>query len=392
MKKKVALFLFCLFALSASFWLIQKSRPAAQKLVPDKITETSALENNSAAVAYQVEVFAENLEVPWSMVFTSETRLLVTERAGKVRVIENGQLLAEPIKIFGEVSSQAEEGLMGLAMDPNYSQNRFLYLCLAYEQDGQLWDKVVRVTDQGKELNEDMIILDKIPAAKFHAGCKVKVGPDQKLYVSTGDATDKQIAQNLNSLGGKILRLNLDGSIPEDNPFPNSAVYSYGHRNPQGFDWHPQSQIMLATEHGPSGFDGPLGGDEVNLINKGQNYGWPLVSHNKSLAKMNDPLLVFTPAVAPAAGLFYAGSVFPQFTNTFLFALLKGEGIMQLTIDPSDPLNVLNYHKLADIEVGRVRDLAEGPDGLIYFSTSNRDGRGQPKPNDDKIYRLVPKK
>ena len=227
--------------------------------------------------------------------------------------------------------------------------------------------------------------------ARFHAGCRLRFGPDDKLYISTGDATNKESAQDLNSLAGKILRINADGSIPADNPFFNSVIFSYGHRNPQGFDWHPESGVLVATEHGPSGNDGPRGGDEVNIIKAGNNYGWPIVSHEKSQEGLIDPVILFTPAEAPGSGMFYRGSVFPQFTNTFLFGVLRGEGIIQVVFDDNAAGKVVSYQKLPDINVGRVRDLVEAPDGTIYFSTSNTDGRGQVYEGDDHIYRLIPK-
>ncbi len=365
--------------------VVSEALPADQAAT---ITDTSKEED---AAPFTVEPFTSGLSVPWSLVFTSPTRLLVTERPGRIRVVKNGQLKPEPIKTFPEVSTESEEGLMGMTLDPDYANNHYIYICVAYENGSKAADKVVRLTDHDGKLDEDFIVIDAIPAARFHAGCRIRFGADNKLYISTGDATDKKTAQDLTSLGGKILRINADGSIPSDNPFPNSPVYSYGHRNPQGFDWHPISGTLVETEHGPSGNDGPGGGDEVNIITKGQNYGWPLVSHTKTKTGTMAPLLVFTPAVAPASGMFYHGSVFPQLTNTFLFGLLKGEGIMQVVFDQQQPDKVLSYQKLLGVEVGRVRDIVEGPDGLIYFTTSNQDGRGKPRNGDDHIYRMVPK-
>lgn len=344
----------------------------------------------SNPVPYELETFAENLRVPWSMVFTSGERVLVTERPGRVRLIENGVLQPEPIRVFPEVSNQAEEGLMGLTLDPDYPNNKFIYLCLAYERGTARQNKVIRVTDAGSSLGQDTVILDNIPTAEFHAGCRVKFGPDGMLYITTGDARQPKLAQELSSLAGKILRINADGSIPADNPFANSPIYSYGHRNPQGLDWHPETGALIASEHGPSGLDGPGGGDEINLIKQKSNYGWPVVSHEKSQAGMDDPLLVFTPAIAPAASLFYRGSVFPQFTNHYFVGMLKGTGILHITFDAAGE-KITDYETLSGIEVGRVRDIVEGPDGYIYFTTSNQDGRGRPLPGDDKIYRLVPR-
>lgn len=343
---------------------------------------------NSEKTGTQTEVFVSNLEVPWSIVFTSNERALVNERPGRMRVIVDGKLQAEPIKTFSEVSSGSEEGLMGLAIDPEYASNKLIYVSFAYEKDGDLWVKVVRYKDNGNSLTEETTIFDNIPAARFHAGCRIKFGPDNKLYITTGDAGERKYAQELGELHGKILRINADGTIPADNPFANSPVWSYGHRNPQGIDWVPGTDIMWQTEHGPSGFDGPGGGDEVNVIVKGKNYGWPEVSHLDSKEGMVSPVLIFTPAEAPASGLVYKSGKLAEFKDTFLFGCLRGNGIMVVKTDPNDRSKALSFSKIAT-EYGRIRDITEGPDGYIYFSSSNKDGRGSPKSGDDKIYRIV---
>jgi len=299
-------------------------------------------------------------------------------------------LKKEPLKEFKDISSGSEEGLMGLALDPDYNTNKLIYLSYAYEKDDGLLVKVVRYKDNGSSLAEETIIFDGIPAEKYHAGCRLRFGPDKKLYITTGDAGNRKFAQDLSKLHGKILRINGDGTIPSDNPFPNSPVWSYGHRNPQGIDWFPATEVMWSTEHGPSGFDGPGGGDEVNVIVKGQSYGWPDVSHKESKEGMVSPLLVFTPAEAPASGMFYKSGKIAEFKNTFLFGCLKGQGIMVVSVDPSDPTKQLSFRKIADT-YGRIRDITEGPDGNIYFSSSNKDGRGNEQDGDDKIYRIVTK-
>jgi glucose/arabinose dehydrogenase len=338
---------------------------------------------------FSIEVLAENLFVPWSVVFTSSDRILISERNGSIREIQNGKLNNEPLITFPEVSSTGEEGLMGLTLDPDYEQNKAIYACLAYPKNGKLVDKVVRLVDSGTDLQLDTTIIDDIPAARFHAGCELGFGPDGKLYITTGDATNKQIAQQVDSLGGKILRLNSDGSIPDDNP-TNTSIWSIGHRNPQGIAWHPETGALFSAEHGPSIFDGPAGGDEINIITKNGNYGWPKVSHQKSDPAFIDPLLVFTPAIAPGSITFYSGQYFPQLENDLLVAMLEGEGLLRIVFDPDQQNEVLFYHQLPGIEVGRVRDVTVGPNGFIYFTTSNRDGRAEARPNDDKLYRIVP--
>jgi aldose sugar dehydrogenase len=240
-------------------------------------------------------------------------------------------------------------------------------------------------------LSADKTLIDNIPAAQFHAGCRVKFGPDKLLYVTTGDATDKNLAQDLNSLAGKILRVDTDGKIPTDNPFGQSLVYSYGHRNPQGIAWNKSKNIMYSTEHGPSLFDGPAGGDEVNIITPGGNYGWPIVSHDKAKDGLISPLILFTPAEAPASAMVYDGEAFNLFKGDLFFSALVGEGIIRVKFDPQDPQRVLSYSKLDIGDLGRIRETTQGPDGYIYFTTSNRDGRGQIQDGDDKIYRIKPK-
>lgn len=351
-------------------------------------TDTENTNTPLEEVPLVVEEVASNLRVPWGGVFTSETRILFTERAGAVRSIEEGKLNPVPLYEFQEVSETGEEGLMGIALDPLYEENRLVYMSLAYEEKGSLFVKVVRLRDTGTALAEVTVLIDRIPAAKYHAGSRVAFGPDGKLYITTGDATDKNIAQDRENLGGKVLRVNPDGSVPNDNPFPGSLVYSFGHRNSQGLAWHPDTKELYATEHGPSIFDGPAGGDEINRIQKGLNYGWPLVSHLEKKEGLEDPLLVFTPAVAPGGAAFYTSNSIPQFQDKLFFAALKGEGLYMLEIDQDNPDTITRYKKLREVNFGRIRDVFEGPDGALYFFTSNTDGRGTPREGDDKLYRL----
>ena len=357
------------------------------------LVPTSAVSPTSTAVtpvAYNVEEFASKLSVPWSLVFTAPNRLLFTERSGNVRVIQDGKLISEPLIYFSETISREEGGLMGLALHPNYTVNKWIYVSLDYQVNGSTYVKVERLADIGKTALRDRVIIDKIPGASLHTGSRIRFGPDGYLYITTGDATKKDLAQDPTSLAGKILRVADSGAIPADNPFPGSPIYSLGHRNPQGIDWHPQTGTLISTEHGPSGFDGPGGGDELNLIEKGKNYGWPTVSHDRKSPGLVPPLVVWTPAIAPASGAFYTGSVFPQFTNNYLFGGLRGEGLFRVIFDSSGK-KVLRWEKLSDIaNLGRIRDVVTGPDGNIYFSTSNTDGRGRVRSGDDKIIRLIP--
>lgn len=356
---------------------IIRDAPDAANRTPDKNPQV------------KIEAIASGLDTPWDIVFTSPDRILVTERPGQVRAIEKGVLREAPIHVFDEVLENGEDGLMSITLDPEYPKNRFIYAALAYAENGeQLTVKVIRFTDTGEAFTEPFTVIDRIPAAKFHAGCRIAFGPDGKLYITTGDATNKDLAQDLNSLAGKVLRINKDGTVPEDNPFPGSAVWSYGHRNSQGLAWHPDNGLLYESEHGPSVFDGPAGGDEVNVIERGANYGWPLVSHEKTRAGMASPIVSFTPAEAPGSLMIYSGRVFPEWRGNLFFGALKGEGLMRIRLDANDPKKVAAYGKLREVSFGRIRAVVEGPDGNIYFTTSNRDGRGQPAPLDDRVFRI----
>ena len=387
-----------IFALTAILLIVIASVAAnylglfKKDLVPgEKRTVREALvEGDIEPVEMRIDKVATNLFVPWSIVFLSDSHILFTERNGSIREIKDDNLNSNPLYIFKEVSTQSEEGLMGMVLDPEFDSNGKIYVCLAYSKEKSLFDKVVQVKYEEGVLTEEKVLIDKIPAAQFHAGCRIKFGPDKMLYITTGDATDKGIAQDKASLGGKILRINSDGSIPADNPINNSPIYSLGHRNPQGIDWDPISGNLFSTEHGPSVFDGPAGGDEINLIQKGENYGWPIVSHENSKDGLVSPLVVFTPAIAPASGMFYKGDMFPQFRNHFLVGLLKGEGILDVTLD-SNRKQIASYEKIPEITFGRIREVAQSPNGAIYFTTSNKDGRGKVNACDDMIYKIVPK-
>ena len=351
----------------------------------------SAQGGDGRRVRFRVETIAANLEVPWAIAFAPDGRIFFTERPGRVRVIENGRLRPEPVVTIRDVEPTGESGLMDLSLHPQFVSNHYLYLAYVYRGSGERV-RVLRFREMAGGLAEPLVIIENIPAARFHAGTRARFGPDGKLYITTGDATERELAQRLDSLAGKTLRLNDDGSIPPDNPFVGQQnarpeIWSYGHRNAQGIDWQPGTEAQFQTEHGPSGFDGPGGGDEVNIVERGQNYGWPLIHHLQTKQGMVTPLLEYTPAVAPASAMFYRGEAFPQFRGNLFFGALKGECLIRVTLDG---WRVARQERLLQGQYGRIREVAEGTDGAIYFSTSNRDGRGAPALNDDRILRLVP--
>lgn len=329
----------------------------------------------------QVVEVARGLEVPWSLAFAPDGRIFVTERPGRVRVIANGRLVPTPLHTFTNVTARSEVGLMGLALHPDFAKNRLLYVSYGTTRGNVIVVDVVRFRETGSALVEPQTILSNLPAAQYHAGCRLKFGPDGKLYVTTGDATEKEIAQNLQNLGGKTLRVNDDGSIPPDNPWPGSPVFSYGHRNAQGMDWDPKTGLQWQTEHGPSGFDGGRGGDEVNVVERGKNYGWPVIHHIETRAGMESPVAEYTPACAPASGAFWRGD--------FYFGCLRGERLQKLVLDPSRR-KVARQQEFFKEMYGRIREVAAGPDGALYFTTSNLDGRGSARDGDDKILKIVP--
>jgi glucose/arabinose dehydrogenase len=344
-------------------------------------------------VSFRVETVVGHLQVPWSIVWVPDGRMIFTERVGRVRIYENGKLRPTPLFTVPDVEPTGESGLMSIALHPQFTSNHLLYLTYAYKGDSQ-YVRVVRYREADTGLTDRKVIIEGIPAAQFHAGCRLRFGPDAKLYITTGDATRRELAQRLDSLAGKTLRLNDDGTVPADNPFvgqPNARpeIWSYGHRNSQGIDFQPGTNLMFQTEHGPSGFDGPEGGDEVNIVEKGKNYGWPVIHHTETHAVMEAPLLEYTPECAPETGMFYRAAAFPQFRGNFFFGCLVGTRMIRVVLDGR---RVVSQENLLEGKYGRIRDVAEGPDGYLYFSTSNQDGRGRPAADDDRIIRLVPNK
>ena len=316
--------------------------------------------------------------------------MVFTERPGRVRVFEKGALREKPLFVVPDVEQTGETGLMSVVLHPQFSTNQFIYLSYGYGNRGSNV-RVVRYRETPEGFVDRKVIIENIPAAQFHAGCRLRFGSDGKLYITTGDATRRELAQKMDSLAGKTLRLNDDGTVPQDNPFVGQKdvrpeIWSFGHRNAQGMDWQPGSNLMFQTEHGPSGFDGPQGGDEVNIVEKGKNYGWPTIHHTQTQPGLESPLLEYTPSCAPASGMFYRGSAFPKFKGNFFFGCLRGEMLIRVVLDGRTVLGQEGIIK----DYGRIRDVAEGPDGAIYFSTSNKDGRGKPANDDDRIIRLVP--
>lgn len=316
------------------------------------------------------EVVTTNLQTPWEIVKLPNDDLLVTERRGQlVRIGEDNQ----KIRIKG-VMETSEGGLMGLALHPEFERNKYIYLALTTDSDDGPVNQVVRYKLEGDAVNEREIILDAIPASQVHDGGRIAFGPDKKLYVTTGDAGRENEAQDKGSLAGKILRLNNDGTFPSDNPFDN-AVWSYGHRNPQGLAWDNEGRLW-SSEHGPSGYE--TGNDEINLIEKGANYGWPLIVGEQKREGMRTPVATSGDAETWApAGLAYAD-------GALYFAGLRGASLYKATIKSDDDLALKTYFRQ---EYGRLRAVLTDNESL-FISTSNRDGRGTRGEKDDQILKV----
>jgi glucose/arabinose dehydrogenase len=354
--------------------------------LPSAGTQTTAPSGDT--VKTQVQVVASGLDTPWSIDFAPDGRIFLTERLGRVRVIKDGALQA-PAGATLPVAERGESGLLGLALDPQFAQNGYVYLAYTYTGGGGLRNRLVRLHDDPATGTgtQDRVLADGLLGGTNHDGGRVKFGPDGKLYWTMGETFNGPLAQDLQSLSGKILRYNPDGSIPADNPFPGSPIYSYGHRNPQGLAWQPGTGRLYETEHGPSGEKGCCQ-DEVNLIEPGQNYGWPVISGAETRAGMVAPILQSGTSTtwAPSGAAFVSAG---PWAGSFLFAALRGEALYRVILDPSRPRGVVDLERWFYQSYGRLRDVAVGPDGGIYILTSNRDGRGSPRSGDDKVLKLT---
>ena len=337
--------------------------------------------------AFNMETMVENAAVPWEIVFLPDSSMLFTERPGRLRIFRKDKLVTSPILQLTDIDTTKKMGLLGLTLHPSFRTNHILYLAYNYKNTGRSWLRVVRYQMEKDTVLQPKTIIENIPANQNHTGCRLKFGPDNKLYITTGDADEAAKAQSLETYNGKILRVNDDGSIPADNPFVNlpqahHEIWSYGHRNSQGLAFQPGSGILFNSEHGPNG------GDEVNLVVKSGNYGWPLVHHKLSNDSMISPLLEFTPSIGPAEAIFYTSNVIPELKDHLLVACLRGEAILNIELKGQA---VVKYDFLLQKQTGRIRALTVGTDGYIYLSTSQKDPpEGQPGPDYDKIIRLVP--
>ena len=333
---------------------------------------------------YEIEVVAENLYVPWAIDISDDGKLYFTERSGEIRSIQDGKLNPQPLITFtAPFVNRGEGGLMGIALDPNYSQNHYMYVMHSYGDANGIYNRVVRLFENNNRASIDRILLDKIPGGQIHNGGRLKIGPDQKLYITTGDAGNSALAQDPTSTAGKILRIELDGRVPEDNPITNSSVYSLGHRNPQGLAWNSKN-ILYESEHGQSAHD------EINIIKLGANYGWPLVQGNEESTEVmvQKPLIHSGEETWAPSGIAFVNQ--GPWQGKLLVATLRGQQLLAISLNGNGTV-VKNVESYLKNEYGRLREVIQGKDGSIYLTTSNRDGRGNPHIADDKIIWLIPK-
>lgn len=331
-----------------------------------------------------VEVVASGLEVPWSFAFAPDGRMFVAERPGRIRTVtDHGDLSEEPWVIIDVASPDASEaGLMGIAVDPDFERTGHIFACYSFAAGPEeIMNRIVRFRDVDGRGAEETVLVDRIPGNIYHDGCRLGFGPDGHLYATTGDALLEEAAQDAEALAGKILRMRTDGSPPSDNPFHPSLVWSLGHRNSQGLAWDPATGDLWSTEHGTGGFN------EVNRIERGGNYGWPLIRAGEEDERFLEPAAGLV-EIPPAGATFIAGDRYPGLEGHLVFAVLGiGAGGLQLAriVEGS----FAGHEQWIDDRFGRLRDVVLGPDGYLYIATSNRDGRGDPRPDDDRILRIL---
>jgi glucose/arabinose dehydrogenase len=317
-----------------------------------------------------VSTLAGGLDTPWSLVFLPDQRILVMERPGIVKMVDqNGNLSQVAIITSKPIRETAEGGLLGAAAHPDFATNHYIYCYYTYQSDKEsLANRVVRLKFDNNTLWGEEIVVDNIPANNTHNGGRIKFGPDGYLYISTGDAQKQNLAQDPKSLAGKILRVNDGGKAVTDNPFGNE-VFSIGHRNPEGFAWD-KNGLMWETEHGNNG------NDEINIIQKGENYGWPLIEGEQTKEGLITPIITSGKDTWAPAGAEFSG-------DSLFFGGLRGQTLYRMVIDDINRQITL----LANMEgaYGRIREVGTDSRGNLYFTTSNRDGRGSPSQEDDRI-------
>jgi glucose/arabinose dehydrogenase len=323
-------------------------------------------EQEVVSILSQPESIAQKLQVPWSINKQGDV-FYISERTGNIVKIDEGKILRQAVLLNKKLATTAEAGLLGFVLSPDFEKSLKAYAYYTYSDASGQFNRVIELILTKNQWKETRVLLDKIPSGPVHHGGRIKIGPDEKLYVTTGDASlEPEIAQDAKSLGGKILRINLNGSIPNDNPFPDSYVYSYGHRNPQGLAWS-RAGTLYASEHGPSAHD------EINVIKAGQNYGWPRIIGDEKKAGMMLPLFQSGKDTWAPSGMAY-------FDGRLYVASLRGNALREF-----DPEKLTTQVIVSGL--GRIRDVIIDGE-YLYFVTNNTDGRGNPSDLDDQLYRI----
>jgi len=337
----------------------------------------------SAKTSLRLVTLSHGLVQPWSLAFLPDGRMLITERPGRLRVFANGRLEPTPLAGVPRVAATSQGGLLDVCLHPAFAQNRVLYLSYSAEGAGGNATTVARAELGEGGLQGLTVIFEAVPRAPggLHFGSRIAFDRAGLMYVSAGERYTKPRAQNLGDLGGKVARLKDDGSVPADNPFVGRTgarpeIFSYGHRNPQGLAMHPVTGRIWEVEHGPRG------GDELNILKPGANYGWPLATHgidydgsiispNKSLPGMEDPLRVWTPSISPCGLCFYTGDKFPAWKGSLFTGGLSAYALFRLELDGE---RVIGEERLIEGRLPYIRDVRQGPDGLLYLVTHSDDG------------------
>jgi len=314
----------------------------------------------------ELTVVASDLDAPWSIQKAGE-RFYISERDGAIVTIIDGEVTRQPVQLEKELAAQSEAGFMGFVLAPDFEDSQEAYAYYTYQGDDGTYNRIVTIKLTDNEWQETGVLLDNIPSGNLHAGGRLAIGPDDKLYATVGDIYEEEIAQDKDSLNGKILRLELDGSIPSDNPFEDSYVYSYGHRNPQGLTWVSDG-TFYASEHGSQA------NDEINRIEAGKNYGWPMIEGDET----NDDME--TPIVHSGSSETWAPSGLATDDDSLYIAALRGNAVLKMDLADQTIEPIVS-------DVGRIRDVIVDGD-YLYFISNNTDGRGNPSEDDDKLYRI----
>lgn len=345
------------------FFLIAVSCVSCKKSSSEN-EETGSLPD----VELKTNVLVANLSNPWEIVYGPDNFIWFTEKSGKISRLNPQTGTVSPLLTISEVRVNGEGGLLGMVLHPDFTVNPYVYVI--YDYGTTYKAKVVRFTYASGTLSNPQVLLDQIPAASIHNGSRLLISGD-KLFITTGDASDTSTPQNNSSISGKILRINLDGTIPADNPIPNSPVWTSGHRNPQGLVL--VGNKLFSSEHGPDS------DDEINIIQKGRNYGWPNVkgfcneTNEQAFCAQNnivEPLINWTPTIAPSGLTYYNSNYIPQFKNSLLLAVLKGSKLMQLKLDDTQS-KIIGTKDFYVNGFGRLRAVCQSPEGKIYICTSN---------------------